>query len=208
MLPRLRRRLAILSGGPTDVPDRQQSVRATIAWSYDLLSRQEQRVFACLGVFAGGFNLSAAEAVCEADIDRIASLLDKSLLRQQEDRYSMLETIREYALERLDAIAEGADTSRAVRRRHAEHFAQVAETAREAMTDKTSSERIYALIDSDLENHRAAVTWTIASGDAALAVRHLASLDDYFGSRGRTEQRVWVEQILALPALKAHATMQ
>jgi predicted ATPase len=206
MLPLLRKRLAILSGGPTDKPDRQRSVRATIAWSYALLSREDQRVFARLGVFAGGFALSAAEAVCAADLDGLASLLDKSLLRQEDDRFSMLETIREYALEQLEAVAQGDDASRVLRRRHAEHFVRVAEAAHEEMTDKPSRRRIYAVIDADLENHRAALNWTIGSGDASLAVRHLRALDDYFGSRPRTEQRIWVEQTLALPALGARSS--
>jgi predicted ATPase/class 3 adenylate cyclase len=206
MLPLLGKRLAILSGGPSDKPDRHRSVRATIAWSYALLSRDEQRIFARLGVFVGGFTLGAAEAVCDADLDQVASLVDKSLLRQEDDRFSMLETIREYALEQLEAVAKSGDTSHVLRRRHAEHFAQVAEAAHEAMTHEASLPPIYAMIDADFENHRAALTWAIGSGDAPLAMRHLRALDDYFGSRPRTEQRMWVEQTLALAALGARSS--
>ena len=100
ILERLSQRLDLLEGG-RDADPRQQTLRATIAWSHDLLSEEEQRVFRALSVFAGGCTLEAAEAVCGADIDTLQSLVEKSLLRFSAERYWMLETIREYARERL-----------------------------------------------------------------------------------------------------------
>ena len=101
----------------------QRTLRATIAWSYELLMPAEQATFAQLAVFAGGSTLEAAEEICGADVDAIASLVDKSLIRRSDDRYWMLQTIREYARELLEGSGEGD----AVRRRHAEHYLALAE---------------------------------------------------------------------------------
>ena len=106
MLARLGERLKLLKGGPRDAPERHRTLAQTLAWSYDLLSEDERSLFARLGVFAGGFSLEAAEAVCDADLDTLGSLVDKSLVRREGERFAMLETIREYALERLDASGE------------------------------------------------------------------------------------------------------
>jgi predicted ATPase len=105
LLRRLDKRLPLLTGGPRDAPERQRTLRATIGWSYELLTPDARRVFADLAVFAGGCTLEAAEEVCRTDIDAIAELVDKSLLRREGQRYFMLETIGEYALERLAAGA-------------------------------------------------------------------------------------------------------
>jgi hypothetical protein len=118
LLKRLHKRLPILTGGPRDAPERQRTLRATIAWSYELLTPDEQQVFARLAVFADGCTLEAAEEVCEADLDAVTGLIDKSLLRREGDRYSMLETINEYALERL----EERDELDRTRPRHAEYY--------------------------------------------------------------------------------------
>jgi predicted ATPase/class 3 adenylate cyclase len=130
LLSRLDRRLGVLTGGTRDSPERQQTLEATIAWSYELLSEQEQRVFARLGVFAGGWTLEAAEEVCQADLDTLRSLADKSLIRSEQGRHRMLETIREYALERLDGSGEGEE----VRRRHADHYRTLAARAEPELT--------------------------------------------------------------------------
>ena len=107
ILERLSGRLDLLKGG-RDADPRQQTLRATIEWSYDLLSDEEQRLFARLSVFAGGCTLEAAEEVCDADLDTLQSLVEKSLLRFSNERYWMLETIREFARERLEQTGEAS----------------------------------------------------------------------------------------------------
>jgi predicted ATPase len=141
LLSRLEHRLPLLTGGAQDLPARQQTLRGAIAWSYDLLTEAEKRLFRRLSVFVGGCSLEAAEAVCGATgrrteilpleievLEGVASLVDKSLLRQHEvaegePRFGMLETIREYGQECLEA----SDEARAVRRRHARFFLALAE---------------------------------------------------------------------------------
>ena len=128
LLRRLDRRLSFLTGGPRDLPLRQQTLRSTIAWSHDLLDDSERRLFARLGVFAAGFSLDAAEAVCAEEaapavLDGIASLVDKSLLRTEDPlhgqpRFTMLQVVRDFALEQLDALGETAR----LRRAHADYY--------------------------------------------------------------------------------------
>ena len=126
LLERLEQRLPLLAGGSRSAPERQRTLRATIAWSHDLLTPAEQELFARLAVFAGGCTLEAAEAICGADVDAIASLVDKSLLRRTGDRYWMLETIREFAAERLDELADASS----LRDRHAAWYVELGERAR------------------------------------------------------------------------------
>jgi predicted ATPase/class 3 adenylate cyclase len=118
LLERLEQRLPILSVGARDLPDRQRTLRDTIAWSYELLDEDEQRLFARLALFVGGFTLAAAEQVCDADLDVLTSLVEKSLVRHHEERFRMLETVREFALERLEESGEVEQ----VARRHIEFF--------------------------------------------------------------------------------------
>ena len=124
ILERISQRLDLFRAG-RDADPRQQTLRATIAWSYDLLSTDEQRLFARMAVFRGGCTLEAAEEVVDADLDALQSLVDKSLLRHSEERFWMLETIREYAHELL----EGSDEADAIRRRHADHYLALGELA-------------------------------------------------------------------------------
>ena len=114
ILERLSQRLDLLKGG-RDADPRQQTLRATIEWSYDLLSAEEQQLFARLSVFAGGCTLEAAEEVSDADLDTLQSLVEKSLLRFTNERYWMLETIREYAGERLERRREATSSTAAAR---------------------------------------------------------------------------------------------
>jgi predicted ATPase len=130
LLGRLEQRLPLLTGGSRSAPERQRTLRATIVWSHDLLSPPEQDLFARLAVFAGGSTLEAAEEICVADVDAIASLVDKSLLRRTGDRYWMLETIREYAGERLEQFED----AELLRRRHTEYFLQLAKEAEPHLT--------------------------------------------------------------------------
>jgi len=163
LLERLSRRLTLLTTGARDAPARQRTLRAAIEWSYDLLAAGEQRLFARLGVFAGGFTLEAAEAVCDADLDELGSLVEKSLLEQDADRFTMLETLREFALEQLRDDTE-------VRRRHAEFFL--------ALVEKTYPQRLRrehelsGLLEREHDNLRAALDWlaeTNVEGNLRLA---------------------------------------
>ena len=119
ILARLDRRLPLLSGGPRDAPQRHRTLKATIDWSYELLSDEERHLFARLAVFAGGCTFAAAQAVCHADLDTLQALVDRSLVRSDGERYWMLQILREYALERLRQAGESSE----FRRRHHEWFA-------------------------------------------------------------------------------------
>ena len=121
LLERLDRRLSVLAAANRGVPARQQTLRATIQWSYGLLTTEERLLFDRLAVFRGGWTVDAAEAVCDADLDTLTSLVDKNLVREDGERFRMLETVREYARERLQLRAELAD----LRRRHAEFYARL-----------------------------------------------------------------------------------
>jgi predicted ATPase len=154
LLRRLDKRLPLLTGGPRDAPERQRTLRATIAWSYELLTPDARRLLADLAIFAGGCTLEAAEEVCETDVDTIAELVDKSLLRREGQRYFMLETIREFALERLE---EGNGLEE-LRRRHAEYYLSLTRS----VGDLIRSPRAAALLDQlerDHDNLRDALSW-------------------------------------------------
>ena len=116
LLERLDAALPLLSGGARDLPERQQTLRATIEWSHDLLDPDAQAAFRRLSVFRGSFTLDAAEAVTGADLDQVAGLLDQNLLKPfRDDRFFLLETIREYARERLDREGETDEYALAAR---------------------------------------------------------------------------------------------
>ena len=132
ILERLEQRLPLLTGGARDAPERQRTLRATIEWSYELLADTEKLLFARLAVFRGGWTLEAAEVVVEANLDALQSLVDKSLLRFSGERFWMLETIREYATERLEQFED----AEYLRRRHAEYFLRLAEEAEPHLTGR------------------------------------------------------------------------
>jgi predicted ATPase len=178
LLERLERRLPLLIGGARDAPERQRTLRATIAWSYELLDDEEQRLFARLAVFSGGFTIEAAETVCEAGLDTLQSLLDKSLLRRPNGRFWMLETIREYALERFDDLSLAQ-----LRRRHAEHFVALAEQA-EPELERADSARWLELLEADNDNLRAALSWASDAGEADLELRLVIALGAFWYVRG------------------------
>jgi predicted ATPase/class 3 adenylate cyclase len=188
LLARLDKRLALLTGGPRDLPARQQTLRNAIAWSYDLLDPAEQAIFARLGVFVGGCTLEAAEAVladegaadaanlttyipASAVLDGLASLVDKSLLKEVESvgdtaRFVMLETIREFALERLETNSEMMQS----RERHAHIFADLAhhQVAEHESTVASTPDDLQ-LAGSELENLRAAMRWALEHHDTTVA---------------------------------------
>jgi predicted ATPase len=189
LLERLEQSLPILSGGARDAPERQRTLRATIDWSYELLSDEEKQLFRRLAVFAGSFEIEAAEEVCQADLDTLASLVDKSLLRQTADgRFFMLATIREYAAERYDEDA-GAEH---VRRRHAERTLRVAEDA------KSRHREGFDVLQAEHDNARAALDFLMDAGEAELALRLALSFGDYWFVRGHArEGRRRIEVVLA-----------
>jgi tetratricopeptide (TPR) repeat protein len=178
LLERLERRLPTLAGATRDAPERQQTLRATIQWSHDLLSVDEQTLFRQLGAFAGGATFEAAEMVCAADLYTLASLVDKSLVRQTDDRFWMLETIREYANERLEAFDEAAQ----LRGRHAQFFLALVEEAEPhiAHAPKQWLERL----DLDHANLRAALDWLEAAGETQLALRLTGAAARFWQMRG------------------------
>ncbi len=153
ILERLSQRLDLLKGG-RDAEARQQTLRATIAWSYDLLSEGEQPVFRALSVFAGGCRLDAAEEVAGADLDTLQSLVEKSLLRFSNERYWMLETIREYAAERLQNECEDSE----ILERHTRWYLGLAKSAHGELRGPSQGEW-FALLNADLENLRSATRW-------------------------------------------------
>jgi predicted ATPase len=151
---RLEQRLPLLTGGPRDVPARQQTLEATIAWSYDLLEPGEQALFARLAVFAGGWTLEAAEQVAGADLDGLQSLVAKSLVTAGGGRFGMLDTIREYATARLRELADGPSLHRS----HAVYYAVLAERTAPELTGRSQDEAL-ELLAVEEDNLRAALDW-------------------------------------------------
>ena len=187
---RLSDRFRLLAGGDQTARPRQQTLRALIDWSYDLLTEPEKALLRRLAVFAGGWTLEAAEAICtgagldETDVlELLTHLVDKSLVATDAEgsRYRLLETVREYAREKLDGAGEGDD----VRGRHLEYFVKFAETARASFNGPDHSSWL-ARLDPDRENLLAANAWTAsASGEAALRLN--CALGTYWFARGLTE---------------------
>ncbi|MCV0402610.1 MAG: hypothetical protein K5924_02750 [Chloroflexi bacterium] len=184
LLERLEHRLPLLSGGARDLPERQRTLRATIEWSHELLSDDEQALFARLAVFRGGCTLEAAEAVVDADLDTVGSLVDKSLVRVRDDRFWMLETIREYAVERLEALGE-AD---ALRARHAEHFAALAEELYPSL--RGDPKEALDRLELEHDNLRAALDHLAASGDGASELRVAGALWKFWNMRAYVQEGI------------------
>ena len=190
LLTRLESRLQVLTGGARDLPQRQQTLRAAMDWSFDLLSSAEQRLFRRLSVFVGGCTLESAEAVCDTKgdldldlLDGMASMVDKSLLQQAEQangesRFAMLETIREYAVEKLEASGEKAQTKRA----HAAYCLVLAEEDATEQGGVKGAERLesFAL---EHDNIRAALEWLTETGDAEWGLRLGAALFRFWETR-------------------------
>jgi len=174
ILDRLERRLPLLTGGPRDAPERQRTLRATIAWSHDLLTDPEQLLFRRLSLFAGGCSIEAAGAVADADVDGLQSLVGKSLLRFDRERYAMLETIREYAHERLEESGEADE----VRRRHAAFFLALAESAK--LSAEMEYGRRHDLVLPEQDNLRAAIDRAAAVGDIELALGLAVALENFW----------------------------
>ena len=181
LLERLDQRLPVLTGGGRDVPDRQRTLRDTIAWSYELLDETEQRLFSRLAVFVGGFTLEAAEQVCDADLDTITSLVEKSLVRLGEDRFRMLETIREFASERLEESPDFDD----VKTMHTVFFLAFAEQEWSGTRPNPASlERL----DTEHDNLRAALQFARELDDQRLELRLAAALVNFWEYRSHLQE--------------------
>ncbi len=205
MLARLGNRLSVLTGGPRDLPERHQTLRDTISWSHDLLTSDEQVVFRRLAVFAGGATLDAAESVAggagESEVfDGLAALVDHSLLRQEEDangepRFRMLETIRDYALEQLQASGE----AEALGQRHARWYLTLAKEAEVALVGHDQATWLVRL-DAEHDNIRAALTWAIDQGEGETAQQMAWMLSGFWEGRGHlSEGGGWLTRSLAVP---------
>jgi tetratricopeptide (TPR) repeat protein len=201
----LGRRLSVLTGGVHDLPERQRTLRATLAWSYDLIEPGDQRLFRLLAVFAGGCTLGAVEAVCAEDAqsahelaERLVALVDASLVQVRPahggdagPRFELLETIREYAEERLEESGEADDR----RRRHFEWCLASAEVDR---VNEMSPAHVSAL-DQENDNLRYALAWSIAAGLVEEGQRLALATFPLWFVRGRyTEGRAWIADLLAL----------
>jgi predicted ATPase/class 3 adenylate cyclase len=178
ILERLEQRLPLLTGGARDLPERQRTLRGAIEWSYELLTEEEQRLFGRLSVFRGGCTLEAAEEVCDADLDTVQSLVDKSLLRHTEERYWMLETIREYAAEQLDASSEADE----LRRRHADFFLALAEQTYPRLTGSPKNE--LELLQREHDNLRAALEYLELTSETQLRLQLAGALWKFWNMRG------------------------
>ena len=197
MLQRLQNRLGLLAGGPVDQPERQRTLRGTLDWSHELLSLEERELFARLSVFNGGAELDAIEAVCAGAVpdvlQALQALVDHSLLRQQEDgRFVLLETIREYAAERLQASDHKAQCQLA----HALYFLALAEQAERHQAGP--HERLwFARVDRELDNVRAALSWSVQHHRGDLALRTAGALGYYSMVHGLAHESLgWIESAL------------
>jgi predicted ATPase/transcriptional regulator with XRE-family HTH domain len=212
LLQRLERRLPLLVGGPRDVEERQQTMRNTLAWSNELLQPEEQMLFRRLAVFVGGCTLEAAEAVCAAPegaaplrldlLEGLSRLVDQSLVQQSgeesggEPRFGLLQVIREYALEQLEASGEGE----ALRRAHAAAMMALAERAEPELTGPEAGVWLERM-EREHDNLRAALGWAVErgeQGEVETGLRLAAALGRFWEARGHLrEGRVWLEGLLA-----------
>jgi predicted ATPase/DNA-binding CsgD family transcriptional regulator len=202
MLSRLTNRLNLLTGGARDQPERLRSLRAAIGWSYDLLTPVEQSLFRQLTVFVGGFTLAGAEAVVDLDggassneiLDGVSALIDNSLVRWDtiaggEQRYRLLQTIRDYGCELLERHGELTE----VKNRHAAHYADLAAETSAMLTDMTEVERLLR-VDADYLNFVAAMEWMRLGGDTDLLLQTAGDLGWYWYYRGLIQEgRQWLE---------------
>ena len=204
LLARMEHRLPLLTQGARDLPLRQQTLRNTLAWSYDLLSEREQQVFRHLAVFVGSFSMEAVESVCTDELhdgnevmERVTELVEKSLLEPADTggavpRFRMLDTVKEYALEQLAASGE----EEVVKRRHADYYLHLAETAERHLLRPERGVWLERL-DRTHENLRAALTWSSENAAIGTGLRLAGALTWYWYLRGNLQEgRTFLERFL------------
>lgn len=204
ILDRLQSRLELLTGGASDLPERQKTLRRTIDWSYDLLTEQEQRLFWRFSAFVAGATIEAVDAVCNTRLDLglnvfdgLTSLLDKNLIQrvdqnESETRFAMLETVREYALERLALSGEGPST----RRSHAAYCMVIAEEGNPELDPIARAEWL-ARCDAEIDNFRTALSWLLENDELEWAIRVSMALFRFWDMREHlTEGRAHLEKLL------------
>ncbi len=203
MLTRLANRLKLLRGGARDLPERQRTLRGAIDWSHDLLDEEERTLFRRLSVFAGGRTLEAVEEVCDPEgeldaLEGVGSMVDKSLIRQEEtegeSRFVMLETIHEYAREKLEESGEAEE----IKRSHAQYFLALAEEAEPELKGPDQT-KWRDRLEREHDNLRAALSWSLESGEAETALRLAGALGLFWTTYGHgTEGLRWTEGALAI----------
>ena len=195
LLERLDRRLPLLTGGARDAPERQQTLRATIGWSYELLEPGLQRAFRRLSVFSGSFSLEAAESVTETGFEELAALIDWSLVKSIGDaRFLLLETIREYGVELLDQT----DESETLRRAHLDYFLELAKRAEPELT-RAQQEDWYRRLALEQDNVREALAHACDGGDTERASMLAGTIWRFWWTRGQiSEAQHWYDRVLAL----------
>jgi predicted ATPase/DNA-binding SARP family transcriptional activator len=196
LMDRLGDRLPLLSGGPRDLPARQQTLRATLEWSFEQLDDADRRALPRLSVFAGGCSVAAAEAVCGTTLEQLDSLVDHSLLRHTSERHasrlSMLETVREFVAPLLDA----SDDADAIRRRHAEHYLRLAGTLGMSVDELgTGVSQDFETARREQDNMRAALDWALHA-DPVLGVRLMLALEQFWVTSNPHEARQRMTELL------------
>jgi predicted ATPase/class 3 adenylate cyclase len=192
LLARLEHRLPILTSGRRDAPDRQRTLRATIDWSYDLLTGEDQSAFQKVAVFAGTFSLAAAEAVAEVTLDQLDDLVELSLLKSiRGARFLMLETVREYALDYLD----NDEIAEELRHRHAKFFVDLAKEA--ARQRRNPAARALRRLEADYDNYRTALAWA-AENDPVSSIELVGALGWFWLRTARLDEgREYLDSVLA-----------
>jgi len=200
LLARLDKTLPLLTAGRRDAPERQRTLRATIEWSYGLLGEEDKRHLADLAVFRGSFDLEAAENVCGADVLALDSLMEQSMLRRTSGaRFFYLDTIHEFALEKLEATRDVAR----LRRQHAAYFHTLASKLEAALRAGEPEEGPISTLEAEIGNLRAAVGFGLESGDTVLVREITAALVMYWVIRGlHAESRPWLERALELDTVE------
>jgi predicted ATPase/DNA-binding NarL/FixJ family response regulator len=202
---RLADRFGLLTTGSRTAPARHQTLRATLEWSYDLLSAPEQRLLERLSVFVGGWTLAAAEAVCSGEgleprdlLDLLGRLVDRSLVVAAAGRYRLLESVRQFGAEHLDRRGE----QERLAQQHAAYFLELGERADADLLGPCEDDAL-SVLEAELDNLRAALRWLVACGLAAEAQRLGAVLGlVWFFRSALSEGRAWLDRLLAMPTLE------